>query len=92
MSIVQSCLTPMDAAASIRTNAGTFVPVPPVGRLPVSGLDAGGTVYPQRSRGSKFNQLAPHVPEGLIAPRSAMTRQQQWSRAPPLLEAMASHG
>ena len=91
MSIVNPCLTPMDAGTSILTNAGTFVPVPPVGRLPVSGMDAGGTVYPQRSRGSKFNQLAPHVPEGLIAPRSAMTRQQRWSRAPPLLEAMASH-
>ena len=92
MSIVQAYLAPMDAAASIWTNAGTFVPVPPVGRLPVSSVGTGGTVYPQRSRGSKFNQLAPHVPERLIAPRSAMTRQQQWSRAPPLLEAMASHG
>lgn len=92
MSIVQSCLAYMDAVASIRTNAGTFVPVPPVGRLPVSDMDAGGTVYPQRSRGSKFNQLAPHMPERLIAPRFAMTRQQQWSRAPPLLEAMARHG
>jgi hypothetical protein len=91
MSIVQRCLAPMDAVASIWTNAGTFVPVPPVGRLPVSNIGTGGTVYPQRSRGSKFNQLAPHVPERLIAPRSAMTRQQQWSRAPPLLEAMASH-
>jgi hypothetical protein len=92
MSIVQPFLAPMDATASIWTNAGTFVPVPPVGRLPVSGMDAGGTVYPQRSRGSKFNQLAPHMPERLIASRSAMTRQQRWSRAPPLLEAMASHG
>jgi hypothetical protein len=72
-------------------NAGTFASVPPVGRLPVSGMDAGGTVYPQRSRGSKFNQLAPHVPERLIAPRSAMTRQHRLPRAPPMLEAMASH-
>ena len=92
MSIVQSCLTPMDAVASIRTNVPAFVPVPPVGRSPVSSIGTGGTVYPQRSRGSKFNQLAPHVPERLIAPRSAMTRQQRLSRAPPLLEAMASQG
>ena len=91
MTIAHSCHTLMDAVASIWTNARTFVPVPPVGRLPVSRMDAGGTVYPQRSRGSKFNQLAPHVPERLIASRSAMTRQQRWSRAPPLLEAMARH-
>ena len=92
MNIINPCLAPMDAVASIWTNAGTFVPVPPVGRSPVYSIGTGGTVYPQRSRGSKFNQLAPHVPEGLIAPRSAMTRQHRWSRAPPLLEAMASHG
>lgn len=92
MNIAHLGIAPMDAVASIRTNAGTFVPVPPVGRLPVSGVDAGGTVYPQRSRGSKFNQLAPHMPERLIAPRSAMSRQQRWSCAPPLLEAMACHG
>ena len=91
MSSTYPCHALMDATASIWTNASTFAPVPPVGRLPVSSIGAGGTVYPQRSRGSKFNQLAPHVPERLIAPRSAMTRQQRWSRAPPLLEAMARH-
>jgi hypothetical protein len=72
-------------------NAGTVASVPPVGRLPVSSMGTGGTVYPQRSRGSKFNQLAPHTPERLIASRSAMTRQHPLSRAPPLLEAMACH-
>lgn len=92
MNIINLCLAQMDAVASIRTNAGTFVPVPPVGRLPISDVDVGGTVYPQQRWGSKFNQLAPHVPERLIASRFAMSRQQQWSRAPPLLEAMASHG
>ena len=92
MTIIYSCHALMDAEASIWTNASTFAPVPPVGRSPVSNIGTGGTVYPQRSRGSKFNQLAPHVPERLIAPRSAMSRQQQWSRAPPLLEAMARHG
>ena len=92
MNIVNSCLAPMDAEASIWTNAGAVVPVPPVGRSPVSNMGTGGTVYPQRSRGSKFNQLAPHMPERLIASRSAMTRQHRWSRAPPLLEAMARHG
>ena len=91
MNSINPCLALMDAVASIWTNAGTFVPVPPVGRLPVSNMGTGGTVYPQRSRGSKFNQLAPHMPERLIAPRSAMTRQHRWSRAPPLLEAMARH-
>ncbi len=91
MSIVHPCLARMDATASIWTNAGTFVPVPPVGRLPVSGMDAGGTVYPQRSRGSKFNQLAPQMPEGLIAIRFHVSRQRRLSRAPPLLEAMARH-
>ncbi len=71
--------------------AGAVAPVPPVGRSPLSSMETGGTVYPQRSRGSEFNTLAPHMPERLIASRSAMTRQHQWSRAPPLLEAMARH-
>ena len=92
MNIACSCHALMDASASNWTNDGTFVPVPPVGRLPVSIMGTGGTVYPQRSRGSKFNQLAPHMPERLIAPRSAMTRQHRWSRAPQLLDAMARHG
>ena len=92
MSIAYTWLAYMDATASIWTNTGMFVPVPPVGRSPVSIIGTGGTIYPQRRWGSKFNQLAPHMPERLIAPRSAMTRQQRWSRAPPLLEAMASHG
>ena len=83
---------PMDASASIWTNTGMFVPVPPVGRSPVSTMGTGGTVYPLIFRGSEFNTLAPHTPERLIAPRSAMTRQHRWSRAPPLLEAMAHHG
>lgn len=72
-------------------NAGTFASVPSVGRLAVSILDTGGTVYPQRSGGSKFNQLAPQVPERLIAPPVHVSRQQRWSRAPPLLESMARH-
>ena len=92
MSIVHSRHAPMDASASIWTNTGMFVPVPPVGRLPVSIMGTGGTVYPRRSRGSKFNQLAPHMPERLIASRSAMTRQHPLSRAPPLLDGMTRHG
>ena len=91
MNIVNPCHAPMDAEASIWTNASTFVPVPPVGRLPVSSMGTGGTVYPQRSRGSEFNALAPHMPERLIAPRSAVSRQHQLSRAPPMLEHMAHH-
>jgi len=73
-------------------NACTFAPVPPVGRLPVSILDTGGTVYPLIFRGSEFNALAPHMPERLIAPRSAVSRQHQLSRAPPMLESIARHG
>jgi hypothetical protein len=65
--------------------------VPPVGRLPVHEVEAGGTPYPLRRKGSEFNQLAPHVPEGLIAPRSAMSRQHRLPRAPPVLDGMARH-
>jgi hypothetical protein len=71
--------------------AGAVAPVPPVGRSPVSSIGTGGTVYPLIFRGSEFNTLAPHMPERLSASRSAMTRQHRWSRAPPLLEAMARH-
>lgn len=73
-------------------NTGMFAPVPPVGRLPVSSVGTGGTDYPQRSRGSEFNALAPHMPERLIAPRFAVSRQHQLSRAPPMLESIARHG
>ena len=73
-------------------NASTFAPVPPVGRLPVSNVGTGGTVYPLIFRGSEFNALAPHMPERLIAPRSAVSRQHQLSRAPPMLENIARHG
>ena len=91
MKISHPCYATPDATTSIWTNTGMFVPVPPVGRLPVSNKGKGGTVYPQRSRGSKFNQLAPHMPEGLIATRFAVSRQHRRARAPPLLEAMARH-
>ncbi|MFQ3568133.1 MAG: hypothetical protein SNJ59_14190 [Aggregatilineales bacterium] len=69
--------------------------VPPVGRQPAHEVEAGGTPYPQAnsvSRGSEFNQLAPHAPEWLIAPRSAMSRQHRCARALPVLEGMARHG
>lgn len=69
-----------------------FAGVPPVGRLPGSRMEAGGTPYPLPRRGSEFNQLAPHTPEGLIAPRSAVSRQHRLPRAPPVLESMARHG
>ena len=72
-------------------NAGTFARVPPVGRSPVSSIGTGGTPYPLSHRGSKFNQLAPHMPERLIATRSAVSRQHRRSRAPPLLECMVRH-
>ena len=71
---------------------GVFTSVPPVKRRPVSKGDAGGTDYPQRSRGSEFNPLAPHVPERLNAPRLYVARHHRWSRAPPLLKGIARHG
>jgi hypothetical protein len=73
------------------TNAGSFARVPPVGRLPVSMMETGGTPYPLSHRGSEFNQLAPHMPERLIATRSAVSRQHRRSRAPPMLECVARH-
>ena len=72
-------------------NAGTFAPVPPVGRLPVSSVRTGGTDYPLIFRGSEFNALAPHMPERLIATCSAVSRQHPLVRAPPLLESRARH-
>ncbi len=91
MNIVNPCLAPMDAEASIWTNASTFAPVPPVGRSPVSSMGTGGTVYPLSYRGSEFNALAPQMPERLIATRFAVSHQHQMSRAPPLLESIARH-
>jgi len=66
--------------------------VPPVRRQPVSGEDAGGTPNPLHSRGCEFNQLAPHTPEGLDAPRLHVSRQHRMARGPPLLAGMARHG
>lgn len=74
-----------DAAAFHAIGFAPIAGVPPVRRRPVSRMDSGGTPYPLRSKGSEFNQLAPHAPEGLIAPRSAVARQQRSPRAPPLL-------
>lgn len=65
--------------------------VPPVGRQPAHEVEAGGTPYPLQRKGSEFNQLAPHTPERLIAPRSAMSRQHRLARAPPVLNGMARH-
>ena len=65
--------------------------VPPVLHRAAAYLAVGGTPYPLRSRGSEFNQLAPHTPERLIAPRSAMSRQHRLPRAPPVLDGMVRH-
>jgi hypothetical protein len=73
-------------------NAGSFAPVPPVGRLPVSSVGTGGTVYPLIFRGSEFNALAPQMPERLIVTRFTVSRQHQLARAPPMLESIAHHG
>ena len=55
-------------------------------------LRCAGTPYPLRSRGSEFNELAPHTPERLDAPRLAARRQRRGARAPPTLKSMARHG
>ena len=78
--------------AVLKTNAGAFVAVPPASILDTGRRTTGGTAYPLHSRGSEFNQLAPHTPERLIAPRAAVSRQHRLSRAPPVLDGMARHG
>jgi len=71
-----------------------FVPlvgVPPFRQRLAACQLAGGTPYPLRSRGSEFNELAPHTPEGLCAPRFAAAHQRRGSRDPPTLTGMAQH-
>ena len=67
-----------------------LVGVPPIllGRW---SIPPGGTPYPLRSRGSEFNQLAPHTPGRLDAPRSGARRQRRGCRSPPTLKGMAQH-
>ncbi len=55
-------------------------------------LRCAGTPYPVQRTGSEFNELAPHMPEGLRAPRFAAAHQHRWSRSPPMLKGMARHG
>jgi hypothetical protein len=60
-----------------RKTANGFAPfagVPPVLHSILVFWLAGGTPNPLLRRGSEFNQLAPHTPEGLDAPRSACRR------------------
>lgn len=54
-------------------------------------IPPGGTPYPLRSRGSEFNQLAPHTPGRLDAPRSEARRQRRGCRSPPSLKGMTQH-
>lgn len=55
-------------------------------------IPPGGTPYPVQRTGSEFNELAPHTPERLRAPRFAVAHQHRWSRSPPTLKGMAYHG
>lgn len=60
------------------------VGVPPGGIDHLSGR-MGGTPYPRAcgaSRGSEFNQLAPHTPGRLDAPCSGARRQRRGCRSP----------
>ena len=85
---------PTEYANAGALDAIGFAPIagiPPVGRLLISSEDAGGIPNPLPGRGCKFNQLAPHTPERLDAPRVAMTRQHRMARGPPLLASMARH-
>ena len=81
-----------DAGASDANGFAPFAGVPPVLHRNAAYLAVSGTPYPLQRKGSEFNQLAPHAPEGLIAPRSAMSRQHRCARAPPVLDGMARHG
>lgn len=82
----------MDTRPARIANASTFACVPTGSHLPdIIGL-AVGTPYPQRRWGSKFNKLAPQMPERLIASRLCETRQHRFGRAPPVLKYMARHG
>jgi len=68
-----------------------LVGVPPFRQRLAACVLAGGTPDPLRSRGSKFNQLAPHMPGRLDAPRSGARRQRRGCRSPPTLKDMAQH-
>ena len=54
-------------------------------------LRCAGTPYPVQRTGSEFNQLAPHMPGRLDAPRSGAQRQRRGGRSPPALKGMAQH-
>jgi len=69
--------------------AAPLVGVPPANTHAARRCRNGGTPYPLRSRGSEFNELAPHTPEGLCAPRFAAAHQRRGSRDPPTLKGMA---
>jgi hypothetical protein len=83
--------TRTDAGASAANGFAPFAGVPPVLHRDVAYLAVSGTPYPLQRRGSEFNELAPHTPEGLVAPRLRVSRQQRSSRAPPMLRGMARH-
>lgn len=82
----------MDVAQRFASAFEALAGVPPVGQRLAACQLAGGTPYPLRSRGSEFNELAPHAPEGLGAPRFAASHQHRRSRDPPMLKGMAHHG
>ena len=78
-----------------QTEAIGFAPiagVPPVLHRDAAYLAVSGTPYPLHRRGGEFNQLAPHTPERLIAPRFTVSRHHRLPRAPPVLDGMARHG
>jgi hypothetical protein len=66
------------------------VPAHPIGMTRRTG--APEHPYPLRRRGSEFNQLAPHPPGRLRAPRSGAAHQRRGSRDPPPLKSMAQPG
>jgi hypothetical protein len=81
-----------DASASDANGFAPFAGVPPVLHRAAAYLAVSGTPYPLRSKGSEFNQLAPHTPERLGAQRLHVARHHRLPRAPPVLDGMARHG
>ncbi len=83
-------LHPVRTAQKHTSGFAPLVGVPPI-LLCRWSIPLGGTPYPLRSRGSEFNQLAPHMPGRLDAPRSGARRQRRGGRSPPTLKGMAQH-
>ena len=84
---IQRCCVRRKDAIGFEPIAG----VPPAAHLSTRSCRTGGTPNPLPRRGSEFNQLAPHTPGRLEAPRTGARRQHRGCRSPPTLKGMAQH-